>query len=181
MERRARLARLEEHVGILRRSANERAIRRKRVLAEGDQVLVVQQSAQRLVADGLNFAHFVRGAEAIEEMDEGNARLERGDLRHGGKIRYFLHRIRSQHRPSRRAAGHHVAVIAEDRKRMGRQSAGRHVHRSRGQLTGNLEHVGNHQQQALRGRKRGAKRSGLQRAVQGAGRAAFTLHLLYDG
>ena len=181
VERRAGLARLEEHVGILCRAANERAIRRKSVLAEGDQVLVVHQGAKRLVADGLNLAYLVRGAEAVEEMDEGNARLERGDLRHGGKIRHFLHGVRGQHRPSGRAAGHHVAVIAEDRERVRGQSAGRNVHRSRGQLTGNLEHVGNHQQQALRGRKRGAKGPCLQRAVQGAGRAAFTLHLFHDG
>jgi hypothetical protein len=61
------------------------------------------------------------------------------------------------------------------------QRAGRHVHRRRGQLTGNLEHVGNHQQQALRSRKRGPERAGLQRAMQRARRAAFALQLFHNG
>ena len=61
------------------------------------------------------------------------------------------------------------------------QRARRDVHRGRGQLTGNLEHVGDHQQQALRGGKRGAECAGLQRAVQRAGRAAFALQFFHDG
>ena len=46
-----------------------------------------------------------------------------------------------------------------------------------------FEHVGNHQQQALRRRERGGKRAGLQRAVHAAHRAAFALqrHHRRDG
>ena len=181
VERRAGFARLEEHVGILRRAANERAIGRERVLAERDQVLVVDHGADGLVADGQNLAHLVRGAEAVEEMNERNARFERGDLRHQRQVGNFLHGIRRQHRPAGRAAGHHVGVVAKDRERVRGQRARRNVHRRRGQLAGNLEHVGDHQQQALRGGKRGAEGPGLQRAVQCAGRAAFALHLFHNG
>ena len=46
-----------------------------------------------------------------------------------------------------------------------------------GQLAGDLVHVGDHQQQALRRREGRRQRAGLQRAVNGAGRAAFALHL----
>ena len=47
----------------------------------------------------------------------------------------------------------------------------------RGQLAGDLVHVGDHQQQALRRGEGGGERAGLQRAVEGAGGAAFALHL----
>ena len=55
--------------------------------------------------------------------------------------------------------------------------AGGDMQDRRGQLSGDLEHIGNHQKQALRGRKGDAQRPGLQCAVQGAGRATFALHL----
>ena len=53
--------------------------------------------------------------------------------------------------------------------------------RGRGQLAGDLEHVGDHQQQALRGGEGGGEGPGLQCAVQRAGSAAFALQLFHDG
>ena len=41
--------------------------------------------------------------------------------------RQFLDGVRGQHRPAGGAAGHHVGVIAKDRKGMGSQRAGRHM------------------------------------------------------
>ena len=139
MEGRAGFARLEEDVGILRGAADEGAIGRESVLAEGDEVLVVDHGADGFVADGQNLAHFVRGAEAIEEMDEGNAGFEGGDLRDERQVGNFLHGVRGQHGPAGGAAGHHVGVVAEDRQRVRGQGAGRDVHRGRGELTGNLD------------------------------------------
>ena len=74
-------------------------------------------------------------------------------------------------------AGHDVGVVAEDRQRVGGQRARRDVDDERRQLAGDLVHVGDHQQQALRGREGRGQRAGLQRAVDGAGGAAFGLHL----
>ena len=74
------------------------------------------------------------------------------------------------------AGGHHVAVIAENRKRVRGQGARGDVKDRRGQLAGDLVHVGDHQQQALRRRERRRQRPGLQGAVHGAGGAAFALH-----
>ena len=75
------------------------------------------------------------------------------------------------------AAGHHIGVVAEDRQRVRRQRARRDVHDERRQLAGDLVHVGDHQQQALRRGERRRQRAGLQRAVDGAGGAALGLHL----
>ena len=93
----------------------------------------------------------------------------------------FLHGVRREHRPAGGAARHHVGVVAEDRERMRGQGAGGDVHGGRGQFTGDLVHVGDHQQQALGGRKRGGECTGLQCAVQGAGSAAFALQFFHDG
>ena len=84
-------------------------------------------------------------------------------------------------RPARAAAGHHVAVVAEDRQGMGGDGAGGDVEHRRGELAGDLEHVGDHQQQALRGREGGGQRPGLQRAVHRPGGPRLALHFDHDG
>ena len=129
------------------------------------------------VGELLDLGDFVRGAEAVEEVQEGNARFERGGLRDQRHVHDFLHRVGGQHAEAGGAGGHHVAVVAEDGERVGGQRARRDVEHRGGQLAGDLEHVGDHQQQALRGGEGGGQRAGLQRAVQRAGGAAFALHL----
>ena len=129
------------------------------------------------VGELLDLGDFVRGAEAVEEMQERDARFQRGGLRDQRHVHDFLHRIRGQHAEAGGARGHHVAVVAEDRERLRGQRARRDVEHRRGQLAGDLVHVGDHQQQALRRGEGGGQRPGLQRAVQRAGGAAFALHL----
>ena len=51
---------------------------------------------------------------------------------------------------------------------MGSHGAGRHVNYRGRQFTGNLEHIGQHQQQALGGREGGGQAAGLQGTVDGA-------------
>jgi len=50
------------------------------------------------------------------------------------------------------------------------------MHAKRRQLAGNLEQIGDHQQQALRGREGGGQRAALQRAMHGADGAGLGLH-----
>ena len=64
---------------------------------------------------------------------------------------------------------------------MCRESARGDMHRCRGQLTGDLVHVGDHQQETLRCSEGGCEGTGLQRAVQGTCGTAFTLQLFNDG
>jgi len=46
-------------------------------------------------------------------MHEGNAALQRGDLRNQRQIVNFLPELLAQHGPARGAAGHHVGVVAK--------------------------------------------------------------------
>ncbi len=98
-------------------------------------------------------------------------------MSNGREIRRLLHRRRAQHRPAGRACRHHIAVIAKDGKPLRRQRPRRDVKHHRRQFAGDFVHVRNHQQQTLRRGERGALRAGLQRAMDGARRAAFALQL----
>ena len=176
VERIRGLADLEEDVGILRRAAQHGMVGRERALAVLDDAVQVDHGAHVGVVQHFDLVDFVRGAEAVEEVEEGNAGLERGGVGDQGEVLGFLHGVGAEHGPSGGAAEHHIGVIAENRKRVGGDGAGRDVERCRSQFTRNLVHVGDHQQQALRGGEGRGQRSGLQGAVNRAGGSAFTLH-----
>ena len=122
----------------------------------------------------------MRSAEAVKHMQEGNATLQSCGLRDQCKVHHFLDRIREQHSPARRSRGHYIAVIAKDRKRVGGDCARGDMKYGAGLLAGNLEHVGNHQKQALAGGESRRQRAGLQTAMNGSGGAAFGLQLAHD-
>ena len=183
VERIDRLACLEIHVRVLRSAAHERMVGRQRAGAMGEHQLVVYHFAHHFNRHLLDLGHFVRSAETVEEMQDRHARFQRrrlGDQRH---VHRFLHRIGNEKGEAGGARRHHVAVVAEDRQALGRQRTRRHVHHEGREFAGDLVHVGDHQQQALRRGKGGRQRTGLQSAVYRAGRAALALHLdhLRDG
>ena len=66
-------------------------------------------------------------------------------------------------------------------KRVRRDGAGGDVDHGGRELAGDLEHVRQHQQQALRGGERGRHRTGLERAVERARGARLRLHLDHFG
>jgi hypothetical protein len=171
----ARLAGLEKHVRVLRRTAQHRAIRRQRPAAMGDHVLIIDHSADVRVGHLDDLGHFVRGAEPVEKVQERQARFERGCVGDGRVVHRLLHRTGSEQRESGGPGGHHVAVITEDAQRVRRDRAGADVEDHRGQLAGHLEHIGNHQEQALRRGEGGGQRPGLHGSVNRAGRAPFAL------
>ena len=171
-----RFANLEEDVGILRRAAQHRMIGGERALAMLDDAVHVDQGANVVFVQHLDLVHFVRGAESVEEMQEGNAGFERRGVRDQGEVHGLLHGVGAEHGPSGGAAEHDVGVIAENRERVRGERAGRDVERGRRQLAGNLVHVGDHEEQSLgRGKGRG-ERSGLECAVNSARGSALTLH-----
>ena len=132
-----------------------------------------------LVAQLLDLVHFVRDAETVVEVQERHAGLERRRVGDQGQVLGLLDRIRGEHRPAGAAAGHHVAMVAEDREGVRGHGAGGDVENRRGQFARDLEHVGDHQQEPLRRREGGRQGPGLQRAVDRAGGPRFTLHF-YD-
>ena len=181
VERVDRLAGLKEHIGILRRPAQHRAIGAQAPRAMFLDQRLVDHLPHVLAGQQLDLVHLVRGAKSVEEMHDRHARTQRGGVGHQRQILGFLHRGGGQHRPTCAARRHHVAVVAEDRQRVGRHGPRGNVKHRRSQLAGNLEHVRQHQQQSLRRRERGAQRPRLQGPMHGGGRARLALHLDHVG
>ena len=151
-----RLAGLEEDVGVLGRPAHDRGVRGEAPGAVGEDVLVADERPQHVVVEDRDLVDLVRGAEAVEEVEERHPRAQGGRVAHEGEVVGLLHGACGQHRPAGGPGVHHVAVVAEDREGVGRDRAGRDVDDRRRQLAGDLEHVGDHQEEALR---RGERRS----------------------
>ena len=181
VERVDRLARLEVDVGVLRRAADERPLRRQRPAAVRPHELLGHQRAQVVVGEQLDRVQLVRGSEPVEEVHERHPRRERGGLRHQRQVVRLLHRRRGEQREPRLAHRHHVGVVAEDRQSLRRERPGGDVQHRRRQLAGDLVHVRDHQQQPLRRGERRRERAALQRAMQRPGGAALALHLDHRG
>ena len=169
VERVRRLAGLEEDVGVLGGAAHDRGIRRHARGARNASTSSSRTSARRSSSSSsaiLSISCEVRKpSKKCRNGTRGAQRRGVGDER---EVVRLLDRARREHRPAGRAGVHHVAVVAEDRERVGRDGPGGDVdHRGR-QLAGDLEHVGDHQQQALRRgeRRRRARPSAARRAAR---------------
>ena len=173
----AGFARLEVDVGILGGAADEGTVGGEAAGAVGEDQILVDHGAHVVGGKLLDLGDFVRGAEAIEEVHEGEARFEGGGLGDQRHIHDFLHGVRGEHAEPGGARAHHVAVVAEDGESLRGKGAGGDVEDRAGEFAGDLVHVGDHQQQTLRCREGGGERPRLQGSVQGAGGAAFALHL----
>ena len=155
-------------------------------------MLGVQRAGAELL-NGLHVAHLgevlvvpngylldlVAGAETVEEVQEGDAALDGGQVRHGGEVHDLLDVALAEHGKARLAAGHDVLVVSEDGQRVAGQGTGGDVEHAGQQLARYLVHVGDHQQQALGGGVRSRQGAGVQRAVHSAGGAGLGLHLLH--
>ncbi len=132
-----------------------------------------------LIVPYLDLLKLVGGAEAVKEVDERNTTLDRGKVRHGAEIHDLLHVGLCEHGKAGLAAGHNVAVIAEDVQRVAGDGARGHVEHCGQKLAGNLVHIRDHQEQTLRGGVRGGESTGVESAVHGTGSTGFSLHLLH--
>ena len=130
-----------------------------------------------LLVDELDVLDFVRGSEPVEVMEDGDARLNGGQMGDRGEVGDFLDRGGANHRDAALADGIDVLVVAEDRKGAGGQGTGRDVEDGREQFANPLVDVRDHKQEALRSGEGRRERPGLQRAVDGAGGPGFRLHL----
>jgi hypothetical protein len=86
-----RLARLEEHVRVLRGAADHRMHGRQRARAQGGDAFVRQQRVQDVVGDEVDLGDLVRGAETVEEVQHRHPPGERGRGGDGGEVVRLLH------------------------------------------------------------------------------------------
>ena len=171
------LAAGEVHVRVLGGTADGRTVRGQGALAVGDDQVFVDHGAHVVHGQLLDLHDLVGGAEAVEEVDEGNARLQGGLGGDQGEILGFLNVLGTQQAPAGLAGGHDITVVAEDGQTLAGDGAGGYMEDRGDQLAGDLVHVGDHEQQALGGGEGGAQCTSAQRTVNGAGHTGLGLHL----
>jgi hypothetical protein len=88
----------------------------------------IHDGAKIFIEQRNDFVDFVGSAEAVEKMQERNARFQRRGLGEQREIVCLLDGIGSEHRKTRRARGHQVAVISKNGKGVRGYGAGGHVY-----------------------------------------------------
>ena len=119
----------------------------------------------------------MRGAEAVEEVQERHSALETGHEGEGGHVLRLLNGGAGENGEAGRPGCVDVGVVSEDRERVPGNGTGSDVEDARLQLAGDLEHVRQHQEQALARRERRRQRATLQGAMDDAGGTSLRLHL----
>ena len=146
------------------------------MLAERLNGIHVAHFLQILVIPDSDLLDLVGGTEAVEEVDEGNAAFDGGQVGDSAQIHDFLHVGLAQHGKAGLTAGVDVGVVTEDVQRLSSDGTGGDVENCGQQLTGDLVHIGDHQEQTLRRGVGGGQRARTQRAVDGTCRARLGLH-----
>ena len=168
---------LEVDIGILGGAAQHRTVRGKRAQAVLADKISGQHGAHIVDGELLYLGDFMRGAEAIEEVHEGHARFQSCSLGDQSGVHDFLDIVGRQQRPAGLADSHDILMIAEDGQALGGDGTGRDMDDAGAEFAGDLVHVGDHEQQTLRGGEGRSQASTLQSSMHGADCAAFTLHL----
>ena len=137
---------LEENIAVLMRTAHHGTLGVQGVLAERVNSVHIAHFLQVLVIPHGDLLDLVRGAETVEEVDEGNTALDGGQMGHGSQVHDLLNVILAQHGKAGLTAGHDVGMIAEDVQSVAGHGTGGHVEHAGQQLAGNLVHIGDHQQ-----------------------------------
>ena len=172
----ARLAVLEEDIAVLVGAAQDGMLGVERALAEGIHGVHIQHFGEIRVIPHLDLLDLVGRAEAVEEVDERDAALDGSQMCDGAEVHDLLRVGFSQHGETGLAAGVHVGVISEDVECLRSHAACGHMEHAGEQLTGDLVHIGDHQEQTLRRGVGGGQRARTQRAVDGTCRARLGLH-----
>ena len=175
----AGLAVLEEDVAVLVGTAHGWVLRVECAFAECFYCIHVAHLFEVFIVPNLDLLDLVGGAEAVEEVDERNAALDGSQVRNSAQVHNFLRVCLSQHGKAGLAAGVNVGVVAEDVQRVGSNGSRGNMEYRWQQFAGDLVHVRDHQQQALRRGVGGGQRAGVQRAVYSTCGASLRLHLHY--
>ena len=168
---------LEEDVAVFMAAAGLGVLGVERLGAELGHGVHVAHFLQVFVVPLFDLLDLVGGAEAVEEVDKGNAALNGGQVGHRGQVHDLLGVGLGQHGETGLPGGVHVAVVTEDVQRLGGDGTGRHIEHAGQALRRDLVHVGDHQQQALGSGEGGGDGAGAKRTVNSAGGAGLGLHL----
>ncbi len=105
---------LEVDVAALVRPAQDRVVRVVRTLAEFIQCVVINHLGEVIIIPDLDFLHFMRRPETVEEVQERHAALDGSQMCDGAQVHGLLWTVGGEHRHTRLAAGHNVALISEN-------------------------------------------------------------------
>src|SRR5512134_3665388 len=86
--------------------------------------VLVHERPELFIGQLIDFRDFMRGAETVKEMQEGDTCFERGHLRDGGKVMGLLNGSRRKQRPTGLADSHHILMVTIDRKGVRRNCTG---------------------------------------------------------
>ena len=173
---------LEVDVGVLGRAALMGVFRIHGVLPEFVHLVPIDDLADVFIVDDFDLLDFMGGTETVEEMAEGDAGFDGGQMGNQGDVHAFLDGAGAKESKTGLARGHHVLLVAEDAQRVRGKGTGGNVEYGGKQFTGDFVHVGDHQQEALRSRKRAGHGTSHQGTVHGTGGTGFGLQFTYgDG
>ena len=167
---------LEVDVRVLSSTTDYRVVRVQAALTECRNCVFVQKFFQISVIHNFNFLDFVRGTEAVKEVQERNSAFDCGKVCNAGKVHNFLYTAFCQKSEASLASCHYVLVVTEDGKGAGCQSTCGNVENSRQKFASHFVHIGNHQKQALGCGVSSGQRTGLQGAMNSTCSASFRLH-----
>ncbi len=158
--------------------------------AHGRELRVQSALTERL--DSVHIAHFLEvfvipdgdlldlmgGAEAVEEVDERHTALDGSEMCHSSEVHDLLRVGLSEHRETGLTTCVDVRVVAEDVEGVGCDTACRDMEHAGQQLTGDLVHIRDHEEQTLRSGVGGGQSACIQGAVDRTCRTCLRLHLL---
>ena len=109
---------LEEDVAVLVRATSVRVLRVQGVIAELLQRLPVDHVLEVVEVPDGNLLNLVRGAEAVEEVQERGLAGNGGKVGDGSEVHDLLHVALRQHGKAGLAASHDIGVVTEDVQRL---------------------------------------------------------------
>ena len=176
----AALAVSEEHIWVLSHTTHNRAHRRECTIAELLERLHINEWAQVFHIYYLYFLVLVRGTETVEEVEEWHAALDSSQVSYTSEVHDLLYAALSEHSETGLTARHHVLMVAEDTKSVRSQCTSRHVEYRRYQLTCDLVHIRDHQEQTLASGEGSGEGTCVECAVHSTCSTCLRLHLLYQ-
>ena len=176
----AALAVSEEHVWVLSHTTHNRTHRRECAIAELLERLHVNERTQVFHIYYLYFLVLVRGTETVEEVEEWHAALDSSQVSYTSEVHHLLYATFSEHSKARLTARHHVLVVAEDTKSVASECTSRNVEYRRDQLTCDLVHVRDHEEQTLASGEGSGEGTCVECAVHSTCSTCLRLHLLYQ-